>query len=167
MATALVFMGVSGCGKSSVGEAVARALDLSLIEGDDFHPAANKAKMTSGVPLTDADRHGWLEALGAQLAAHRDGVLITCSALKRKYREQLRGHRPDVRFVFLDLDRESAFARVKSRGATHFFSPTLVDNQFATLEPPDRESGVLKVDATRPLTDLVTQVVEWDRNLGN
>ena len=161
--TALVFMGVAGCGKSSVAHGVAHALDLPLIEGDDFHPPANREKMHQGVPLTDADRTGWLEALGTQLAAHRDGIALTCSALKRSYRERLRRHRPDVRFVFLDLDKQAALARVTARGATHFFSPALVDSQFATLESPVGEPGVLRVDASAPLNALVAEVVEWER----
>src|SRR5712671_4888194 len=126
----LVFMGVAGCGKSSVGGGVARELGLPLVEGDDFHPPENKEKMRNGIPLTDADRAGWLEALGRQLEAHPDGVALTCSALKRAYRDVFRRYRPDVRFVFLDLDRAAALARVAARGKAHFFSPTLVDSQF-------------------------------------
>src|SRR5207253_2797105 len=98
------------------------------------------------------------ETLGAKLAASPDGVVLTCSALKRAYRDVLRKSRPDVRFVFLDLDREAALARVAGRGAAHFFSPKLVDSQFATLESPEGEPGVLKVNATDPLPKLVTQV---------
>jgi len=157
---ALVFMGVAGCGKSSVGQAVADALHLPLIEGDTFHPEANREKMRAGIALTDADRAGWLEELGRQLAAKPDGVLLACSALKRAYRDVLRRHRPDVRFVFLDLDRDAALARVSARPG-HFFSPTLIDSQFATLERPDGEPGVLTVSALAPLDRLVTEIRDW------
>ena len=159
--TAIVFMGVAGCGKSSLAIGVARELALPLIEGDDFHPQENQEKMHNGIALTDADRKGWLEALGAQLAAHPGGVVLTCSALKRAYRDLLRSYSPGLRFVFLDLDRDAALQRVAGRGAAHFFSPKLVDSQFATLERPDAEAGVLKVNATDPLQQLVAQVLDW------
>jgi gluconokinase len=157
---ALVFMGVAGCGKSSVGQAVSDALHLPLIEGDTFHPEANREKMRAGIPLTDADRAGWLEELGRQIAAKPDGVLLACSALKRAYRDVLRRHRPDVRFVFLDLDRDAALKRVSERPG-HFFSPTLIDSQFATLERPDGEPGVLVVSALAPLDRLVADISAW------
>lgn len=158
---ALVFMGVAGCGKSSVGHAVADMVGLPLIEGDDFHPAANREKMRAGIPLTDADRAPWLEELGRQLAAAAPGgVLLACSALKRAYRDVLRRHRPDVRFVFLDLDRDAALARVSARPG-HFFSPKLIDSQFATLERPDGEAGVLTVSALAPLQVIVADIGDW------
>ena len=159
---ALVFMGVAGCGKSSLAAGVAKALGVPLIEGDDFHPPSNREKMNHGIALTDDDRQGWLETLGEKLADVPGGVALTCSALKRAYRDVLRRHRPDVRFVFLDLDREAALARVAARGAAHFFSPKLVDSQFATLERPDGEPGVLRVHATDPLPKLIDQVLDWE-----
>jgi gluconokinase len=157
---AVVFMGVAGCGKSSVGEAVSAALGWPLIEGDTFHPEANREKMRAGIPLTDADRAGWLEELGRQIAANEGGVLLACSALKRAYRDVLRRHRPDVRFVFLDLDRDAALQRVSARSG-HFFSPKLIDSQFATLERPDGEPGVLVVSALTPLDRLVPEITTW------
>ena len=161
---ALVFMGVAGCGKSSLAAGVAKALGVPLIEGDDFHPPSNREKMNKGIALNDDDRQGWLETLGEKLAASPEGVALTCSALRRAYRDVLRRHQPGVRFVFLDLDREAALARVAGRGATHFFSPKLVDSQFATLERPDGEAGVLKVNATDPLPKLIDQVLDWERS---
>lgn len=155
-----VFMGVAGCGKSTAGAAVAADLGLPLVEGDDFHSAASRDKMARGIPLTDADRAQWLVVLGQQLAAHAQGVVLTCSALKRAYRDQLRQAAPGLRFVFLDIPREAAQQRVSSRGA-HFFSATLVDSQFATLESPVGEAGVLRVDALAPLDSLVAQVRAW------
>ena len=153
-------MGVAGCGKSSLGAAVAAAEQLPLIEGDDFHSQASRDKMARGIALDDADRADWLVALGRQLANHPDGVVLTCSALKRAYREQLRAAAPRLRFVFLDLPREAAQQRVASRGA-HFFSATLVDSQFATLESPVGEPGVLRVDALEPLASLQRRVGAW------
>lgn len=153
-------MGVAGCGKSSLGAAVAAAEQLPLIEGDDFHSPGSRAKMARGIALDDADRAGWLVVLGQQLANHPEGVVLTCSALKRAYREQLRAAAPGLRFVFLDLPRDAAQQRVASRGA-HFFSATLVDSQFATLESPVGEPGVLRVDALESLASLQRRVSAW------
>ncbi len=150
---AWVVMGVSGCGKSSVGSALARELGCEFIEGDDFHPDANKARMAAGLPLGDADRQGWLDELGRQLRARPEGAVLSCSALKRRYRDTLRAASPGLRFVYLALDHATAQARVAGRSG-HFFSPTLVDSQFEALEPPTDEPGVLRLDATRPLAEL-------------
>lgn len=161
MNTAIVVMGVAGCGKSSLGAAVAQAEGLPLVEGDDFHSAASRLKMAQGVALTDADRQDWLAELGRQLQAHAGGVVLTCSALKRSYREQLRAAVPGLRFVFMDISRDDALARVAGRGAGHFFPSTLVDSQFATLESPVGEPGVLRVEAASPLPPLQQQVSRW------
>ena len=157
-------MGVAGCGKSSLGDALARAQGLPLVEGDDHHSAANRAKMSQGIALTDADREGWLDILGQQLQAHPQGLVLSCSALKRSYRDRLRKARPDLRFVFLEIDRDEALARVAARSATHFFSTSLVDSQFATLESPVGEPGVLRVDARLPLAQLQAQACAWLNN---
>lgn len=157
----IVIMGVAGCGKSSLGAAVSHATGLPLVEGDDHHSAANRDKMSRGVPLTDADRDGWLGTLCDQLRAHPSGVVLTCSALKQAYRERLRLAAPGLRFVFMAINRNTAQARVVARANTHFFSTALVDSQFATLEDPSGETGVLPVDATAPLPDLQAQVVSW------
>lgn len=158
--TSIVFMGVSGCGKSSLAAAVANAEAAALVEGDDFHSPANRDKMSRGIALTDADREGWLTALAARLQAAPAGIVLTCSSLKRTYRERLRQASPGLRFVFLDLPRDAALARVSGRG-NHFFSASLVDNQFATLESPLGEPGVLRVDALAPLAQLQTVVSRW------
>ncbi|NML14585.1 gluconokinase [Azohydromonas caseinilytica] len=155
----IVVMGVAGCGKSSLGAALARSLGLPLVEGDDFHPEANQQKMRAGVPLTDEDRAGWLDALAAQLAAAPDGVVLTCSALKRAYRERLRAAAPGLRFVHLVLERDEALRRVASRCA-HLFPPSLVASQFATLESPAGEPGVIEVDATLPPEELAAAVLK-------
>ena len=164
MNASVVIMGVAGCGKSSLGAAVAAAEGLLLIEGDDHHSDASRAKMSQGIALTDADREGWLARLATELQAHKQthprGQVLTCSALRRRYRDVLRAAVPGLRFVFLDITRDEATARVAAR-ASHFFSTSLVDSQFATLESPVGEAGVLRVDATAPLPQLQAQVSAW------
>jgi len=155
----LVFMGVAGCGKSTLGAAVARHIGRDWLEGDDLHSDSNRRKMADGQPLTDEDRAAWLAALGAQLR-RRQGLVLACSALKRSYRDQLRQAAPGLRFAFLEIDRAEAARRVSSRGA-HFFRAGLIDSQFATLEPPHAEAGVLSLDAALPLEQLAAQVTRW------
>ncbi|HWP19408.1 MAG TPA: gluconokinase [Burkholderiaceae bacterium] len=159
---ALVVMGVAGCGKSSLGRSCSEALGWQLFEGDDYHSPSNMAKMQAGVPLTDEDRQGWLDRLGRLLKEHPEGAVLTCSALRQRYRDHLRAARPGLHFAFLDLDEPTAYARVAARPG-HPFPPSLVASQFRTLERPDGEPGVLRLDATRPLADLTRQVVEWLR----
>jgi gluconokinase len=161
MMNSIVIMGVAGCGKSSLGVVIARAAGLPLVEGDDHHSASNRDKMQSGVPLTDADRNGWLTTLGEQLRAHPHGVVMTCSALKHAYRERLRQAAPGLQFVFMDVTREQAQRRVAARAHAHIFPTALVDSQFATLESPVGESGVLRVDALAPLRQLQSEVTAW------
>lgn len=160
--SSLVVMGVAGCGKSSLGQHCAEALGLPLLEGDDFHSESNVTKMRSGTPLSDEDRAAWLDTLAAQLQAHPQGVVLTCSALKQRYRERLRAAAPGLRFVFLDLTQDQARARVAARSA-HLFPVSLVASQFAALEDPRDEPGVLRLDATQPLEDLGSAVVRWVR----
>ena len=156
----LIVMGVAGCGKSSLARAVAEAQGLPLIEGDDHHSQANRARMAQGVALTDADRKDWLATRGRLLQAHPQGAVLTCSALKRAYRDQLRAASPGLRFAFLEITPAAAARRVAAR-ASHFFSASLVDSQFATLESPLGEPGVLRLDAEQPLTTLQRQVQQW------
>jgi gluconokinase len=155
----VVMMGVSGCGKSVVGAALARIELLPFVEGDSFHPPANIAKMSAGIPLVDADRVGWLDALGREMMRHPDGAIVSCSALKRIYRDRLRAAVPGLRFVFLELTPEESIRRVSHR--EHFFPATLVENQFATLESPVGEPGVLRLDATGPVADLAEAASRW------
>jgi gluconokinase len=163
MTRSVVFMGVAGCGKSSLAAAVAQVEGLPLVEGDDFHSAASRDKMSRAIALTDEDRVGWLGILGEQLQAAPDGIALTCSSLKRAYRDRLRTASPGLRFVFLDLTREAAQARVAAR-TSHFFSASLVDSQFAALESPLGEPLVLRVDATASLAALQLQVSAWLRS---
>lgn len=158
----VVVMGVAGCGKSSLGAALAQAEGARLIEGDEHHSDANRDKMRRGVPLTDADRAGWLDTLAAELRAHRVNTVLTCSALKRAYRDRLRAAVPDLRFVFMEIDWESARARLEARNA-HFFAPSLIDSQFAALESPVGEAGVLRLDALAPLEQLQATASAWLR----
>lgn len=143
----LVVMGVSGSGKSTVGAALAQRLRVPFADADDLHPPENIAKMSAGHALDDHDRYPWLEAVGGWLAEHGEGGVMGCSALKRKYRDQLRHHAPGVRFVFLEGDREVIERRQASRPG-HFMPPSLLTSQFATLEPlePDEDGIVLDVD---------------------
>ena len=160
MKTSIVIMGVAGCGKSSLGAALAQDQGLLLLEGDDYHSPESRAKMSRGVALTDADREGWLSRLGTELRDAADALVLTCSALKRAYRDRLRSASPGLRFVFLDITRAEAGRRVATR-SEHFFSSSLVDSQFATLEPPLDEPGVLRLDASLTLDQLRAQAGAW------
>lgn len=161
---ALVVMGVAGCGKSSLGKTAAALLGWHLIEGDDFHSVEAVQKMRSGIPLTDADREGWLDRLGALLQAEAGeaskGVVLTCSALRKVYRERLRAAVPELRFVFMRIEQAVAEARVAAR-PDHLFPASLVASQFATLESPTNEAGVLTLDATRPIASLAAEAAAW------
>ncbi len=161
----MVVMGVAGCGKSSLGQALATALSRTYIEGDAHHSTANVAKMRAGIALTDADRSGWLQLLGEQLgqqpANATDGTVLACSALKKSYRDLLRQASPGLRFVFLEISREQSLQRVAARGDQHLFPTSLVDSQFAALESPLGEPGVLVVDAAQNPAQQLGQVLHW------
>ena len=163
MNASIVIMGVAGCGKSHIGSALAASEGWPLIEGDDFHSAESRRKMSEGIPLTDVDREGWLAQLGQMLAQSAAPVVLTCSVLKRRYRDQLRAASPGLRFVFLQISREESLARVASRASSHFFPVELVDNQFATLESPVNEALTLTLDATLPVDALQRQISAWLR----
>lgn len=158
-----VVMGVSGCGKSEVGQRLAQALGVRFLEGDAYHSPANVAKMAAGIPLDDADRADWLRTLQAEIAqAHASGagLVLACSALKRRYRDRLRLGNPSAGFVFLDLPPNEAAKRVSSRNG-HFMPDSLVASQFADLESPVAEGRTLRVDATRSLEAIVDQALSW------
>jgi len=156
----VVIMGVAGCGKSSFAAALSQALGWQLIEGDEFHPPENVNKMRAGIALTDEDRAGWLAVLADELLQRGPRAVLTCSALKKAYRDRLRHSVPDVCFVHLDLTREQSMARVTQRPG-HYFQPALVDSQFAALEKPVDEAGVLTVDATQSIETIQAQVCAW------
>ena len=147
--TAIVVMGVAGCGKTTTAEALAERLGWPVADADDFHPSTNVAKMRSGTPLTDEDRAPWLEAIRDWLSAADGSVVVTCSALRRRYRDVLRGADPRVRFVHLHGARELLAARMGARQG-HFMPLGLLESQLATLEPlePDEDGIVVDVDAS-------------------
>ena len=167
----LVVMGVAGCGKSAVGERLAALLALPLIEGDDFHPAANVQKMQHGIALDDADRDGWLQTLGAELARRPHGAVLTCSALKLGYRNALRASLPGLGFeglgfclgfVYLAISQAESLKRVAQRAA-HFYPPSLVASQFEALQDPSAEPGVLALDGSAPPDVLALCAADWVR----
>ena len=147
-------MGVSGSGKSTVGAAVAQRLRVPFADADDFHPAANIAKMTAGHPLDDHDRHPWLEAIGEWLAGHPEGGVMSCSALKRTYRDQLRQHCPEVEFLHLVGTPEVIGRRQASRPG-HFMPPSLLKSQFDTLEPLESDERGVDVDVDQDIDAIV------------
>ena len=159
MPHAIVVMGVSGCGKSSVGRAVAERLGYDFVDADDLHPQANVEKMRGGTPLTDEDRWPWLAAVVDAMSERLSrgaGVVMACSALKRSYRDRLRQAGRQVRFVHLSATEELIAARL-ARRRSHFFDPKLLASQFAALEAPEPsvETDVVVVDAGEPLEQVV------------
>jgi gluconokinase len=153
-------MGVAGCGKSAVGRLVADQLALPLIEGDDFHPPSNIRKMQQGVALTDEDRADWLLQLGAELARHPAGVVLTCSALKAAYRSSLREAAHGLQFVHLAITPAESLRRVSMRPG-HFYPPSLVASQFEALQDPSAEPGVLTLEGDASLDVLARRAVVW------
>src|ERR1700682_136172 len=155
MASPIVVMGVSGSGKSTVGAALAQRLRVPFADADDFHPPANIAKMTSGRPLNDDDRYPWLAASGECLADHCDGGgVMSCSALKRKYRDQLRRHCPDTEFVHLSGTRE-VVGRRPARRPGHFMPSSLLASQFETLEPLEPDERGITIDVDQNIDAIV------------
>jgi gluconokinase len=159
----LVVMGVSGCGKSSVGEAIAAHFGVAYIEGDAMHPPANIAKMSAGIPLTDDDRWPWLDALAARLKAEAEangGAVATCSALKSAYRDQIEaGCGPHTRFIFLDCSRQT-LERNHAGRTGHFMPPSLLDSQLVTLEAPYDEPRAIVIDGNQPFDAVIGSIVE-------
>jgi len=159
---ALIVMGVSGSGKTTVAERFAQQLGWSFMEGDRLHPPANVEKMRQGIPLTDADRWPWLDLIGQELkrwAAEEKSGVMTCSALKRAYRDRIRAARPDVRFVYLKGSEALIRGRVTTR--QHEYMPaSLLRSQFDTLEEPTRdEPGVIAIDAGGSVEEEVAGVI--------
>jgi gluconokinase len=156
----VVVMGVSGSGKTTVGVALARRLGMPFSDADDFHSPENKAKMAAGIPLTDDDRAPWLESVAAWLADHADtGGVVSCSALRRAYRDVLRGDRPRTVFLHLHGDREVLAARLAARPG-HFMPATLLDSQLATLEPLQADETGQVLDVALPVDTLVDRSLE-------
>ena len=158
----IVVMGITGAGKSTVARALSVQLGVDFQEGDDLHPPANVDKMRAGVPLDDADRAPWLDAIAHWLAQRRSGGsggVVSCSALRRRYRDRLRAAGP-VRFVFLALSRELAHERLATGGG-HYMPSSLIESQWQALEPPDEELDVLTLPADQPLQTLCRRILQW------
>ena len=156
----VVVMGVSGSGKSSVGAALAKRLRVPFADADDFHPPANIEKMSGGQALDDHDRQPWLEAVGRWLAAHAGGGVMSCSALKRTYRDQLRDHAPDMAFLQLEGSRELIAKRQASRRG-HFMPDSLLGSQLAALEPLEADERGMVIDVGQSVDDIVQRYVDW------
>ena len=150
----IVVMGVSGSGKSTVGSALAQRLRVPYCDADTLHPPANFAKMAAGQPLNDEDRHPWLERVGRWLAGHSDGAVVSCSALKRKYRDQLRAHCPRVEFLHLAGSPELIARRLVGRSG-HFMSPALLQSQFDALDPLGADERGVVVDVSADVPAIV------------
>jgi gluconokinase len=165
MPCALIVMGVSGSGKSTIGDKLAKRLGWSYEDGDRFHPASNVAKMSAGQPLTDEDRWPWLQAIAAEIdrvCAAGSHAVIACSALKRAYRSVLVHGRSDVRIIFLDGAQELIAGRLARRKG-HFMPPGLLASQFKTLEPPGPTEDPVTVSIDAPVDGIVSDIV---RQLG-
>lgn len=158
MRSPVVVMGVSGSGKSTVGAALAQRLRVPFADADDFHPAENIAKMSAGQPLDDNDRGPWLESIGAWLADHGTGGVMSCSALKRDYRDRLREHAPTTLFAHLAGSVDVISRRQASRPG-HFMPPALLASQFETLEPLNADENGLTVDVDQSVDAIVDELV--------
>jgi gluconokinase len=153
----LVLMGVAGSGKTTVGQLLARELGWPFLDADDFHSPANRAKMSAGIPLDDADRAPWLDTLHTEIASRArrgENAVLACSALKGRYREVLQREVPDLRWVYLQGSPELLHARLVQR-TEHYMRPEMLDSQLATLEPP---AEALSLDVTASPRELVAQI---------
>ena len=156
-----VVMGVCGCGKSAVGAALAAALNVPFLEGDAFHPAANVAKMAAGIALDDDDRAGWLLRLQGEIAAAHargEGLVLACSALKRRYRDVLRAADPALRFAHLDGARALIAARMQARTA-HYMPTSLLESQLRDLEPLALDESGIRLDVSEEPAALIDAIL--------
>ncbi|ARQ56957.1 gluconokinase 1 [Rhizobium sp. Kim5] len=166
---AIIVMGVSGCGKSSVGEKLAEALHLAFVEGDALHPAANVEKMSKGIPLIDEDRMPWLDRIGDDIKASLEkgeGIIVSCSALKRIYRDRLRAAAGgNLFFVYLEGSKALLTKRMGERKG-HFMPVSLLESQLATLEVPTGEAGVVTVDIDDTIDGIAAKALKALASLG-
>ena len=154
-------MGVSGSGKTLIGSGFARALGVDFVEGDDYHPAENVERMAAGIALTDSDRAAWLHSLADRLRganAARTGLVMSCSALKKSYRDVLRSGARELQFVFLRGDRALLTERIASRRG-HFMPPSLLDSQLSTLEEPSPDESAWVCDIRESPEELIAALV--------
>lgn len=164
---AIVVMGVSASGKSTIAEGLAGRLGVEWVDADDLHPPANVVKMTSGVPLEDADRWPWLDAVGARLARGRDagGIVIACSALKRAYRDRLREVCPQTVFIHLSGSQELLASRIAGR-TDHFMPSTLLQSQFDTLDPLAADERGVAINVAASPEEIVDDAIAWVAGAG-
>ena len=163
----MVVMGVTGCGKSTVGPILAAALGAEYLDGDRFHSPENIRKMGTGVPLGDGDRRPWLERIGSVLGSRTDRVVVGCSALKRRYRDMIRdvsGRR--IVFIHLNGPRDVIAGRMAARDG-HFMPVSLLESQFADLEPPGPEEVAIGIDVDQPLEGVVDEILEKLKGMGD
>lgn len=153
-------MGVSGCGKTTLGEALGRRLGLPFLDGDDLHPPRNVERMAAGIALTDEDRAGWLDAVGDRLAqaGHSGGLIVACSALKRRYRDRLRQCAPGLRLLHLSGPAAVIGQRLARRSG-HYMPASLLASQYEALEPPAADECALTLDVTEPPERLLVQAL--------
>ncbi|MCL4168772.1 UNVERIFIED_CONTAM: hypothetical protein GTU68_002554 [Idotea baltica] len=155
----VIVMGVSGCGKSSVGRALAERAGWHFVEGDDLHPEANRKKMATGTPLNDADRWPWLDAIATKakaMEAAGQSVIVACSALKLAYRKRLASAGPHVSFIYLTGTPSTIMERMQAR-TDHFMPPGLLQSQLETLEPPGSDEQALHFDIEQPVSDIAAR----------
>lgn len=161
----LLLMGVSGCGKTTTAQRLARRLNWPFRDGDSFHPPANVAKMQAGMPLTDDDRWPWLDAIGAWIDQQRampGKAIVTCSALKRIYRQRLLFNRPDVQLIYLKGSQQMIGDRI-ARRRNHFMPPALLESQFATLEEPRGVERPIVINIAMPPNRVVERILTLTR----
>lgn len=156
-----IVMGITGSGKSTIGAALARSLGVDFIEGDDYHPLENVRKMSLGIPLTDDDRAGWLHALAHRISEAREEgarIVVSCSALKRSYRDVLRSADRGMQFVFLRGSRSMIEQRLGSRRG-HFMPASLIDSQLETLEAPGPDENAIVCDISESPEQIVKDII--------
>ncbi|WP_096451068.1 gluconokinase [Mesorhizobium sp. 113-1-2] len=154
----MIIMGVAGSGKTTIGEALARAISATYVDGDQLHPEANIAKMSAGIPLVDADRWPWLARVGETLRPGTIPIIVGCSALKRAYRDFITEQTgAPVLFIYLDGSHELIFRRMRERTG-HFMPTSLLDSQFATLEIPGKDENAISVVIDAPLQEIVADI---------
>ena len=152
-------MGVSGSGKTTIGQALSSALGWPFIDGDDFHSPENVNKMSQGIPLSDEDRLRWLDTLSHLLSENYnrgENLVLACSALKRIYRDQLRSNHPNITFIYLEGDIEMIRLRMQAR-EKHYMKPGMLESQFQILEPPQ---NALQINIERPINEIVQEIID-------